>query len=408
MKSWIEDALKKSEPSRAPPPMPTQSTAFRSADDSELEEMLKNLKTRITIFGCGGGGSNTIQRIAEGDAPTATLVAANTDAQHLLSVRAPRKLLLGRRLTKGLGAGAVPKVGMDAALESEGEVKALVQGSDLVITCCGLGGGTGTGSIAVVSKIAKEMGALTISFVTLPFKGEGHLRMQNALWGLEQLRQSTDTVVVIPNDNILKVAPRLPVNMAFKLADEVLMRAVTGISQLITSPGLVNVDFNDLRTIMKDAGIGVIGLGESDAVGDTRIDEAVNSAANSPLLDTSIDGATGVLVNVTGGPGMTVSEAEKAIELLHGKIDPNARVIWGARVDPELKDKLQVMIIATGVRKTEHAPISEIKQVGETQQMVRQVRPAAAPGAAAASANPGRGAPPPPPVRRPVSSIFRR
>jgi cell division protein FtsZ len=278
----------------------------------------------------------------------------------------PKKLLLGKRLTRGLGAGALPKVGEDAAIEAEAEIRTILQGADLVIVTCGLGGGTGTGSVSVVARIAKEMNALTVGVVTLPFRGEGKVRMTNALWGLEKLKKVADTVVVIPNDKLLEVVPRLPVQMAFKVADQVLIQAITGITELITTPGLVNLDFNDLRTIMKDSGLGVIGLGESEAMGEMRAEEAVKQAVTSPLLDATIDGATGVLVNVTGGPNMSLAEAEKCIEMIQGKISPTARVIWGARINPSIGDALRVLLIATGVHKefTAYEP-GGIPKVGE-------------------------------------------
>jgi cell division protein FtsZ len=361
---------------RAKLPPDQAGVGLKSADDSELEEVLKSLRTKITVIGCGGAGSNTAQCIAEEDVPDINIVAANTDAQHLLACRVPKKLLLGRRLTKGLGAGALPKVGEDAAVESEAEIRSIIQGSDLVIVTCGLGGGTGTGSISVAARVAKEMNALTLAVVTLPFRGEGKVRMTNALWGLDKLKKVADTVVVIPNDKLLEFAPRLPVQMAFKLADQVLIQAITGITELITTPGLVNLDFNDLRTIMKDSGIGVVGIGESDAMGEARAEEAVKQAITSPLLDATIEGATGLLVNVSGGASMTLAESEKCIEMIQGKLSHNARVIWGARVDPSFGDQLRVLVIATGVHK--EFPVSEpagIPKVAPAQAAAAPPRP---------------------------------
>jgi cell division protein FtsZ len=200
----------------------------------------------------------------------------------------------------------------------------------------------------VVAKIAKDQGALVIGVVTLPFKAEGIVRMENAEWGLEQLRTNADTVIVVPNDKLLELVPRLALNAAFKVADEVLMRSIKGISEIITKPGLVNLDFADLRTIMKGGGVAMIGLGESDE--DTRAQDAVNEALNSPLLEVDVSGATGALINVTGGPDMTVSEAERVVEEVHNRINPNARIIWGAAVDPALERTLRVMVVLTGVR----------------------------------------------------------
>jgi cell division protein FtsZ len=352
MKSIVRDMLSRPPGERptsaAPPPVPQAEAEPLGQDDEELEKVLEGLRTCIKIIGCGGGGCNTINRIVEAGIPGVQLYAANTDAQHLLAIHSPRKILLGRRVTRGLGAGALPQVGEEAARESEEELKAALNGADICFVTCGLGGGTGTGSASVVAKIAKDQGALVIGVVTLPFKAEGIVRMENAEWGLEQLRTNADTVIVVPNDKLLELVPRLALNAAFKVADEVLMRSIKGISEIITKPGLVNLDFADLRTIMKGGGVAMIGLGESDE--DTRAQDAVNEALNSPLLEVDVSGATGALINVTGGPDMTVSEAERVVEEVHNRINPNARIIWGAAVDPALERTLRVMVVLTGVR----------------------------------------------------------
>lgn len=319
------------------------------ADDDELEKVLLAMKTSVKIVGCGGAGCNTINRIVEEGIHDADVYAANTDAQHLLTIHSPRKILLGRRVTRGLGAGALPQIGEEAAREAEDNIKAALQGSDIVFVTCGLGGGTGTGSTPVVAKIAKEMGALTIAVVTLPFKAEGSIRMQNAEYGLEHLSAVADTVIVIPNDKLLELVPKLSLNQAFKVADETLMNSIKGITEIITKPGLVNLDFNDLKTIMKSGGVAMIGLGESAEDDDDRALAAVNMAIHSPLLEADISNATGALINVTGGPDMTVTEAEMVVETVHNKINPNARIIWGASVDPELDRKIKVMLVITGV-----------------------------------------------------------
>ncbi|MEM2943959.1 MAG: cell division protein FtsZ [Methanomassiliicoccales archaeon] len=329
----------------------TSSPSFTPGQDSadaELLEVLQKLRTNITIIGVGGAGCNTIARIFDEGISGVNLYAANTDAQHLLTLRAPRKILLGRRSTRGLGAGALPQVGEEAAREAEEEIRKALADAHLVFVTAGMGGGTGTGGISVISDIAKQMGALTVAVVTTPFKGEGRLRMENAEWGLERLRNVADTVIVIPNDKLLELVPRLSLNAAFKVADEVLMRAIKGITELITKPGLVNLDFNDLRTIMKGSGVAMIGLGEAED--DDRAEQAVNEAINSPLIDVDISGATGALINVTGGEDMTVSEAEKVAEIIQSKISPNARIIWGAVIDPTLRDKIRVMVVITGVK----------------------------------------------------------
>jgi len=351
MKSIVRDMLSRPAGERSPgalPPVPEAPAEPLGQDDEELEKILEGLRTCIKIIGCGGGGCNTINRIVEAGIPGVQLYAANTDAQHLLSIHSPRKILLGRRITRGLGAGALPQVGEQAARESEEELKAALNGADICFVTCGLGGGTGTGSASVVAKLAKDQGALTIAVVTLPFRAEGIVRMENAEWGLEQLRSNADTVIVIPNDKLLELVPRLSLIAAFKVADEVLMRSIKGISEIITKPGLVNLDFADLRTIMKGGGVAMIGLGESDE--DTRALDAVNEALNSPLLEVDVSGASGALINVTGGPDMTVSEAERVVEEVHNRINPSARIIWGAAVDPALERTLRVMVVLTGVK----------------------------------------------------------
>ncbi len=349
MRSLVEDALAREPTAGAA----ASEAAFMTQDqrvDAELESILRNLRTNIKIIGVGGGGTNTIQRIYDEGIIGAELYAANTDAQHLLQLHAPHKILLGRRVTRGLGAGALPQIGEEAAREAEDELKKLLADTHICFVTCGLGGGTGTGGAAVVARTAKELGALTIAVATLPFRGEGKMRMENAEWGLERLRDSADTVIIIPNDKLLEVVPRLSLNAAFKVADEVLMRAIKGLTEVITRPGLVNLDFNDVKTIMKGAGVAMIGLGESDAPGDERIQEAIDMALNSPMLEVDIGEANGVLIDVIGGTDMTISEAEKAAEEIQSRVGQNARIIWGAAVDPAMDKTVRVMIVATGVK----------------------------------------------------------
>jgi len=349
MESIVRDALAKSERDR-PAAGSAPSTAPRSfgSDDAELEKILSALRTTIKIIGVGGGGCNTIDRLMDSGIAGAELYACNTDAQHLLITRAPHKVLLGRRVTRGLGAGALPQVGEEAAREAEEELKSAVKGADMVFVTCGLGGGTGTGAAPVVAQLAKEAGALTIAICTFPFHSEGAIRAENAEFGLDRMRQFADTSIIIPNDKLLQLVPRLALNQAFKVADDVLMRAIKGMTEIITKPGLVNLDFNDIRTIMKGGGVAMIGLGEGE--NDTRSEDAVEEAINSPLVDVDVSGATGALINVTGGPDMTVSEAEKAAELVQSRVASNARIIWGAAVDQTLQHKMRVMLILTGVQ----------------------------------------------------------
>ena len=242
----------------------------------------------------------------------------------------------------------MPQVGEEAAKEAEAELRKALQGADIVFVTAGLGGGTGTGSAPYVAQLAKDMGALTIAIVTSPFKAEGAIRAENAEWGLERMRSVADTVIVIPNDKLIELVPRYSLNQAFKVADEVLMRAIKGITELITKPGLVNLDFNDLRTIMKGGGVAMIGMGEGE--GDDRVEDAVNEAINSPLIDVDITGANGVLVNVTGGEDMSIGDAQKVAEMIQAKVSPNARIIWGASVDPALDNRVRVMVVITGVK----------------------------------------------------------
>ena len=320
----------------------------RSIADRELEEVLAGLTTTIKVLGCGGAGTNTISRCLAAEITGAELVAINTDAQHLLLTEAPNKVLIGRHLTHGLGAGSLPQIGEEAAKESEQDLRGAVGRSDMIFITCGLGGGTGTGAAPIVARLAKEAGALTIGVVTLPFSVEGLIRMENAETGLKRLRDICDTVIVIPNDKLLDVVPNLSLNAAFKVADEVLMRSIKGITEMITMPGLVNLDFADLKTVMKRGGVAMIGLGEAE--GENKAVNAVVEALNSPLLEVDISDATGALVNVTGGEDMTISEAERVVEEIYSRVDPNARIIWGTTVDPALKRNIRAMLVITGVK----------------------------------------------------------
>ncbi|KAA0007931.1 MAG: cell division protein FtsZ [Thermoplasmata archaeon] len=320
----------------------------KGTDIKELEAILSSLTTTIRVVGCGGAGTNTIDRCVEGGITGADLIAVNTDAQHLLMSNAPTKILIGRHVTRGLGAGSLPQIGEEAALESEADIRGALEGSDMVFITCGLGGGTGTGSSPLIARIAKELGALTIGVVTLPFSVEGVIRMQNAEAGLKKLREACDTVIVIPNDKLLSIVPNLALNAAFKVADEVLTRSIKGITEMITLPGLVNLDFADLKTVMKRGGVAMIGLGEAE--GENKAVNAIVEALNSPLLDVDISEASGALINVIGGDDMTISEAERVVEELYSRIDPNARIIWGTTVDPSLKGSIRTMLVVTGVK----------------------------------------------------------
>ncbi|MFB6085434.1 MAG: cell division protein FtsZ [Halodesulfurarchaeum sp.] len=347
MDSIVEDAIDEAEtgadPSEADGAHPTGDMT-----DEELEAILEDLQTEITVVGCGGAGSNTINRMYEEGIHGASLVAANTDVQHLVDIQADRKILMGREKTQGRGAGSLPQVGEEAALESQDEIRDSIATSDMVFVTAGLGGGTGTGSAPVVAKAAREMNALTIAVVTTPFTAEGEVRRTNAEAGLERLRDVADTVIVVPNDRLLDSVGQLPVRQAFKVSDEILMRSVKGITELITKPGLVNLDFADVRTVMEKGGVAMIGLGDADADGTPKA--SVQEALRSPLLDVDIAGANSALVNVTGGPDMSIEEAEGVVEEIYDRIDPDARIIWGTSIDEELDGHMRTMVVVTGVQ----------------------------------------------------------
>lgn len=316
--------------------------------DDELAKMLTDQMTRIKVVGVGGAGNNTINRLKEmGDGNYET-IAINTDAQDLLYTKADKKLLIGRDITKGLGAGNNPNIGEDAAKENEQDIKEALLGADLVFLTCGMGGGTGTGAVSVVGSVAKKIGALCVAIVTIPFEMEGSKRMENAQIGLEKLKNSCDTLIVIPNDKLLEIVPDVPLSVAFKMADEILGSAVKGIADLITKPGLVNLDFADIRTVMGDSkGLAMIGVGESNS--ENRALDAVDKAINNPLLDVDITGARGALIDIFGGVDLTLDEAHTVLEAVRRKMSPDAHIIWGAHISKEMKETLRVMLIVTGV-----------------------------------------------------------
>ena len=355
MDSIIDEAIDEAEAEREAEGEPgattdhtTQSGPSGQLSDDELAEVAKGLETQITVVGCGGAGGNTVTRMTEEGIHGARLVAANTDAQHLADeVEADSKLLIGRERTGGRGAGSVPKIGEEAAQENIDDIRDSVTGSDMVFVTAGLGGGTGTGAAPIVAQVAQDEGALTISIVTVPFTAEGERRRANADAGLERLRSVSDTVIVVPNDRLLDYAPSMPLQDAFKICDRVLMRSVKGMTELITKPGLVNVDFADVRTIMENGGVAMIGLGESDS--ENKAQDSIRSALRSPLLDVEFDGASSALVNVVGGPDMSIEEAEGVVEEIYDRIDPDARIIWGASVNESFEGKMETMIVVTGV-----------------------------------------------------------
>lgn len=336
--------------------------------DKELEQIVRTQASRIKVVGCGGGGGNSVSRMREIGIKGCEIIAVNTDAQDLLYANVDAKILIGRELTHGLGAGSNPKIGEQAAKESETEIKKKLGAVDLAFITCGLGGGTGTGAAPVVADIAKKAGALTIGVVTLPFTVEGQKRIENAQIGLDKLISVTDTLIVIPNDKLLEIAPELPIHTAFKVADEILTSSVKGITEMITKAGLVNLDFADVKAVMTNGGVSLIGIGESDTR--DRATEAVERAINNPLLDVDITNASGALVNIVGGTDMSLDEYRKVMEIVSNKISPQAKLISGAQISADMDKTIKVLLIVTGVKSSQILGVSEEltgKQKGELQ-----------------------------------------
>jgi cell division protein FtsZ len=328
----------------------TSQTQTQSVDE-ELESLLQKQATRVKVIGCGGGGGNSVSRMKETGIKGCEIIAINTDAQDLLYTNVDAKILIGRELTSGLGAGSNPKIGEQAARESEQDIKKKIMGADMVFITCGLGGGTGTGASPVVAAVAKKAGALTIGVVTLPFTVEGQKRIENSQNGLEKLASITDTLIVIPNDKLLEIAPELPIHTAFKVADEILTNSVKGITELITKSGLVNLDFADVKAVMSNGGVSLIGIGESDS--QDRAKDAIEAAINNPLLNVDIASATGVLVNIIGGNDMSLDEYKRVMEIIGSKVSPDARIISGAQISPDMENTLKVLLIVTGVKSSQ-------------------------------------------------------
>jgi cell division protein FtsZ len=316
----------------------------------------------IKVVGVGGGGSNAVSRMVEAGMSGVEFVAVNTDAQALLMADADVKIHIGSKATRGLGAGADPRVGLAAAQESRDELKEALKGADMVFVTAGEGGGTGTGGAPVLAEIGRELDALTVGVVTRPFAFEGRLRAEQAEVGIQNLRDNVDTLIVIENDRLLQVVERTtPVTDAFRMVDDILRQGVQGITDLITVPGLVNLDFADVKTIMRDAGSALMGIGV--ARGENRAVEAARAAISSPLLETSLDGATGILLNITGGSELGLFEVNEAAEVVTSAADSNANVIFGAVIDDAMGDDVRVTAIATGFggrpRRRRHEPGAE-------------------------------------------------
>ena len=328
--------------------------------DSEMEQFAD-----IKVVGVGGGGNNAVDRMIDSGLKGVEFVAVNTDGQALVSSNAEITLQIGDELTNGLGAGANPEIGGKAAEESEDMIAETLEGSDMVFITAGMGGGTGTGATPVIAEIAKNLGALTVGVVTKPFTVEGRQRMKKAKKGIEKLKEKVDTLIIIPNDRLLDVVEKQTTLVeAFKTADDVLRQGVQGISDLITIPGLINLDFADVKTIMTDAGSALMGIGT--ATGDNRAVEAARTAIASPLLEASIEGAKGVLLNVTGGPGLGLHETNESAKVISEVADPEANIILGSVVDEELEDEVKVTVIATGFDRGEQRQNAD--QLGEEKQ----------------------------------------
>lgn len=304
-------------------------------------------QANIKVIGVGGAGNNMVGWLYRKGITGAEIIACNTDQQHLNITDADRKFLLGRDTTRGLGCGGYPEKGAESAQESLGQVKETLKGSDMVFICAGMGGGTGTGAAPVVAQVAKDTGAIVIGTVTMPFKIE-RARVDKAEFGLQQLRQVSDTVIVIDNNRLVQIAGNLPIQQAFAVANELVSTMIKGIVEIIAVPSLVNLDYADVKAIMTRGGVSSIGVGSSDT--NSRVEEAVRGALANPLLDINYEGSSGALIHVCGGPDMTLDDVARAGELVTESLDDDANVIWGARVDENMKGKLTVMTIITGVK----------------------------------------------------------
>jgi cell division protein FtsZ len=324
----------------------------KKASSKDKEQVMNDLfdhelQAKIKVVGVGGGGCNAIDRMIGAGLRGVEFIALNTDFQALSKSLAPVKIQIGTKLTKGLGAGGNADIGRKALEESRSEVLARLEGADMVFVTCGMGGGTGTGGAPLVAEAAKEQGALTVGIVTRPFRFEGRRRLTSAMDGIELMKENVDTLIIIPNDKLIElVKEQTSLQESFLMADEILKQAVLGISELILKPGLINLDFADVKMIMSNSGTALIGLGEG--MGEAKAVQAVERAVTSPLLESSIDGASGVLINFIGGPDLGLHEVYKAAELVHERADVEANIIFGAAIDEDMKDRVHVLLLATG------------------------------------------------------------
>ncbi|MCU0526437.1 MAG: cell division protein FtsZ [Elainella sp. Prado103] len=325
------------------------------AEEMRSDEIVPSSVARIKVIGVGGGGCNAVNRMIASDVAGVEFWSINTDAQALTQASAMNRLQVGQKLTRGLGAGGNPAIGQKAAEESRDEIASALEHADLVFITAGMGGGTGTGAAPIVAEVAKEVGALTVGVVTRPFTFEGRRRTGQADEGIAALQSRVDTLIIIPNDKLLSViSDQTPVQEAFRVADDILRQGVQGISDIITIPGLVNVDFADVRAVMADAGSALMGIGIGS--GKSRAREAATAAISSPLLESSIDGAKGVVFNITGGHDLTLHEVNSAAEIIYEAVDPNANIIFGAVLDDRLQGEVRITVIATGFSGEVQAP----------------------------------------------------
>jgi len=321
-------------------------------------DVFTTFPANIKVVGVGGGGNNAVHRMIDSGMSGVEFIIANTDLKSIRSSRANRVIQIGAKLTKGLGAGAVPEVGEKAAEESENEIREALKGADMIFLTAGMGGGTGTGATPVIARIAKELGILTVAIVTKPFPFEGSKRMANAVKGIEKLRENVDSLIVILNKNLLSIATKkMTVMEAFSAADEVLKIGVQSISNIINIPGLINLDFADVSTIMRNSGLAHMGMGF--AKGDERAISAAKQAVNSPLLETAISGAKGLLINITGGNDLSLTEIDEAVEYIRQEVSSDAEIIFGASIDENMRDEIYITLIATGLDKKEETPAAQ-------------------------------------------------
>ena len=322
--------------------------------DKNSQQFVENFAS-IKVIGVGGGGQNAVNRMIDEGIQGVEFVSVNTDSQALMLSAAPVRLRIGDKLTKGLGSGGNPEIGQRAAEESREEIGELVKGADMVFVTAGMGGGTGSGAAPVIARVARDQGALTIGVVTRPFSFEGAHRRRTAENSLKELSENVDTLIVIPNDRLLQVVDKkLGINQAFRAADDVLRQGIQGISELITIPGLVNLDFADVRSVMLDGGAALMSVGR--AGGENRAKDAANQAIHSALLDISIEGARSILFNIKGGEELSLYEVNEAAEIVRANVHPEANIIFGAVIDPSMKDEVQLTVIATGFDKVEEKP----------------------------------------------------